>query len=84
MKLPVHRSLPVICTITRPYGNTSAAIVLIRPGAFSWYHGEVLVEMSVAHAKDKIMPAEQALRKLLSTRIYAFLTPMRETISKDS
>jgi hypothetical protein len=70
--------------MTKPYGNTSAAIVLRRPGAFSWYHGAVFVEMSVAHAKDKIMPAEQALRKLLSMRIYAFLTPMRDTSSKDS
>jgi hypothetical protein len=70
--------------MTKPYGNTSAAIVLMSPGAFSWYQGAVLVEMSVAHAKDKIMPAEQALRKLLSIRICAFLTPIRDTSSKDS
>jgi hypothetical protein len=65
----------------RPYGKIKAAIVRIRPGAFSWYHGAVLVLKTDAQANDNSMPAMTADMKILSMRILALATPARETSS---
>ena len=81
MKLPVQRSVPVSTIMHRPYGNTSAASTRIRPGAFSWYHGDELTVRSVAQAKDKSMPAITADMKTLSRRMCALATPAREMSS---
>lgn len=53
IKDPVQRSDPVRTIMVRPYGKTRAASVRIRPGAFSWYHGDVIVDRRVAQAKDR-------------------------------
>ena len=68
--------------MTSPYGNMSAASVRSRPGACSWYHGAVFVDTRVAHANARIVPAATALRKVLSSRMWALVTPWRETISR--
>lgn len=80
-KLPVHRSAPVRTIMHKPYGKTSAAKVRMRPGAFFWYQGDVLVESAVAQAKDRRQPAETELRKTLSRRVFPLVTPIRDTIS---
>ena len=67
--------------MTNPYGKNSAEIVLIKPGAFSWYHGALLVLREVAHANARRAPAETELKKTLSSRMFPFTTPARETIS---
>lgn len=77
----VNRSAPVNTTITKPKGKTRAPIILINPGAFSWYHGAVLAMSDAAHPKLKRQPAETADRKTLSGRIVAFFTPACETSS---
>ncbi len=42
--------------------RTSAPMVLMRPGAFSWNHGVVFVLSNAAQAKDRNMPAMTELR----------------------
>jgi len=81
MKLPVHRSAPVVTIATSPNGKINAAIILISPGAFSWYHGAVLTTSTAAQAKDSKQPAMKALKKTLSMRMLAFVTPAREQSS---
>jgi hypothetical protein len=46
--LDVKRSAPVRMIITRPMGNMRAPAVRIRPGAWVWYQGAVLVERRTA------------------------------------
>lgn len=62
-------------------GNTNPPIVLMRPGAFSWYHGEAFVLTSQAHPKPNSGPVMKELKNNLSIRMWAFLQPMRETSS---
>lgn len=81
IKVPVQRSAPVNTINTNPHGKTIAPAVLIRPGAFSWNHGAVIVLSDVAAAKDSRHPAETALRKTFSGLIRPFLTPARDTSS---
>ena len=71
MKVPVTRSAPVKMIITRPMGKTIAEIILIKPGAFSWYHGALLVMRDTAAAKARSAPAMNELKKILSMRILA-------------
>ena len=56
-------------------------MVRMRPGAFSWYQGAALVESRVAQAKERRQPAETEEKKILSRRMFAFVTPARPTIS---
>jgi hypothetical protein len=65
----------------RTQGNIRAPIMRINPGAFSWYHGAVLVLRDAAHANAKIAPAMTELKNILSIRILALLTPAREHCS---
>jgi hypothetical protein len=81
MKLPVQRSEPVSTMETRPKGKMIAPIILINPGAFSWYHGAVFVMRSAAQANERRQPAMKELKKILSTRMLALVTPAREQIS---
>jgi hypothetical protein len=81
MKLPVHKSAPVTTIIVRPNGKMTAPIILIRPGAFSWYQGAVCVLSDAAHAKAKSIPARTELMNILSRRMLAFATPDREQSS---
>ena len=81
MKLPVQRSDPVSTTETRPKGKITAPIILISPGAFSWYQGAVIVDRRAAQANDRRQPAIKELKKILSIRMFALLTPAREHIS---
>lgn len=77
MNDPVQRSVPVTMTNVKPNGKTSAAIVRIRPGAFSWNQGAVLVLIKTAQANDNSMPAMTELMNILSRRMLAFATPAR-------
>lgn len=78
MNEPVQRSEPVKTTMTRPMGKIMAEIILMRPGAFSWYHGDEFVTSETAQAKDKRQPAMKELKKILSIRMFALATPARE------
>ena len=77
----MQRSEPVRMIIHRPYGKINAAIVRIKPGAFSWNQGAVFVLNTDAHANDNIMPAMTPDMNILSMRIFALATPARETSS---
>jgi len=65
MILLVNRSAPVKTIMTRPMGNTSPPIVLIRPGAFSWYHGAAFVLKSQAHPNPSKGPVMKEFPKLV-------------------
>lgn len=84
MNDPVHKSAPVKTIMHNPYGKTSALMVRISPGAFSWNHEVVFVLKTVPHAKARRHPAENALRNTLSRRIFPLVTPARETSSATS
>ena len=71
MNEPVTRSEPVMTTITRPMGKIMAPNILIRPGAFSWYQGELLTTRQTAAAKASKAPAMKLLMKILSILILA-------------
>jgi hypothetical protein len=61
-----------------PTGKKHAEIVFMRPGAFSWNHGDALVEMLIAHPNPRRkLPATQ-LTNILSRRWRAFLLAMLE------
>jgi len=81
MTLLVYRSAPVSATKMRPMGKRPAAMVLIRPGAFSWYQGAVLVERVMAHPKPRRGPASTLFHQSLSRRVLAFFWPTRERSS---
>lgn len=68
-------------TSKKPIGKTRAPIILIKPGAFSWYHGDARAMSIAALPKLRRQPAETAERNTLSGRILPFLTPARETSS---
>lgn len=55
-----------------------APIILISPGAFSWYHGDEFVLNSAAQANERRHPAMKELKKILSIRMLALVTPARE------
>lgn len=78
MKLPVHRSTPVERIAVRPHGKINAPSSVITPGAFSWYHGATVTDRVHAQARARRHPAMKELKKTLSTRILAFMTPARE------
>lgn len=50
-------------------GSEYGTHVLIRPAAFSWYHGAEFVEMRVAQAKERRNPAFSEDTNTLSRRI---------------
>lgn len=81
MNVPVQRSAPVSTIITKPKGKINAPIDRIKPGAFSWYHGDAFVLRALAAAKERRQPADTAERKTLSGRMLPFFTPARDTIS---
>ncbi|CAF3643935.1 unnamed protein product [Fusarium graminearum] len=62
-------------TVTKPNGNTMAPIILIKPGAFSWYHGAVKTVNETAHPKERIHPPEIPDKKTLSGLDLPFFTP---------
>lgn len=45
-----------------PIGNTRAPKVRIKPGAFSWYHGEALVETTMEHPKPNLSALNSCVR----------------------
>jgi hypothetical protein len=75
----VHKSAPVKIIMHNPYGKTSALIVRINPGAFSWNQVLVFVLRAVPHAKASRHPAETELRKTLSRRVFPLAMPARAT-----
>lgn len=79
--LDVKRSDPLKTIITSPTGKVSAPIVLINPGAFSWYHGDAFVETRTAQPKPKSGPVIRELTNSLSKRMWDFFVPVRETSS---
>lgn len=48
MMFEVKRSEPVRTIMTKPIGKINAAIIRMRPGAFSWYQGAALTERVIA------------------------------------
>jgi len=54
-----------------PKGKTRAPNIFIRPGAFSWYQGEVCIVTLQAPAKERRAPAMKELIMILSMRILA-------------
>jgi hypothetical protein len=65
----------------KPTGNTMADIVRIRPGAFVWNQGEAFVDNESAQPKEMRVPPMKEFTNILSSRVCAFLAPMRETSS---
>lgn len=75
----MHKSAPVKIIMHNPYGKTSALMVRINPGAFSWNQVLVFVLRAVPHAKASRHPAETELRKTLSRRVLPLAMPARAT-----
>lgn len=80
----MQRSAPVRMIKVNPYGKTKALIVRIRPGAFSWYQGLLFVLSVVPQARANRQPADTALKKTLSRRIFPLRVPARATDSVTS
>jgi hypothetical protein len=60
MKLPVHKSVPVVKIATRPHGKIIAPSKVIMPGAFSWYQGET--ETKSCSSDTRLLSAPWTLR----------------------
>jgi hypothetical protein len=74
--LLVGGSAPVRTIITRPMGNRRPPAMRIRPGAWVWYQGAVLVERRTAQLGRGLVSFEKEGRKEI-TRIPGEVLPLR-------